>query len=422
MSIRKALVVDDSKVAHLTLRKMLTERGIAVDWVDSGEAGIEYLRTQAPDVVFMDVMMPGLDGFETSGRIVKDDSLNAPPIVMCSANASEDDQAQAKRSGAIGFLSKPYTPEELGSVLETVAEVAIRPANAKPRHAPPPVEPAAVPVGANGEAAPYRPSPAPAPAAVDRDLIESMVREAVERTVRESVERAVRETVERSVKEIAERVIPGMVDTAAVTAASHVAKETVLNAEAATKEMAASAAERSARQVAEETIKTQLDRLAHSIVGAAADDALERGLEARLPKVQAQAVAAAQSALAERTKTLQTDQDTLRKSILRDVARGMQEMSPQFDEAQISELVDASVGTRLGGVQTRLDRQMAEMRDALVLAADKTAKESADLMVEERIGLMLPDARIKHLEQKATAALVLGAVASLLALGLGLLF
>ncbi|MDX1605375.1 MAG: response regulator [Candidatus Competibacterales bacterium] len=118
MNIQKALVVDDSKVAHLTLRKMLMERSIEVDWVGSGEDSIEYLKHQKPDLVLMDVMMPGLDGFETLRAINSDDSVNKPPVIMCSANATEEDRSMARENGAIGFLSKPYTTQELDNLLD----------------------------------------------------------------------------------------------------------------------------------------------------------------------------------------------------------------------------------------------------------------------------------------------------------------
>ncbi|MFO1352475.1 MAG: response regulator [Gammaproteobacteria bacterium] len=118
MKVEKALVVDDSKVAHLTLRKLLTERNIAVDWVGSGEDSIVYLKKQRPDVVFMDIMMPGMDGFETIQAIGKDSTLHLPPVIMCSANATDEEKRNAKNSGAIDFLTKPYTSEELDTVLD----------------------------------------------------------------------------------------------------------------------------------------------------------------------------------------------------------------------------------------------------------------------------------------------------------------
>jgi CheY-like chemotaxis protein len=127
MNIEKVLVVDDSKVAHLTLRKMLTERGIGVDWVGSGEDSIAYLRQQKPDVIFMDVMMPGMDGFETAHSITSDTAIGALPIIMCSANATDEDKKNAEKSGAIDFLSKPYTAAELDQILNKVRSLSTAP-------------------------------------------------------------------------------------------------------------------------------------------------------------------------------------------------------------------------------------------------------------------------------------------------------
>lgn len=120
MKIEKALVVDDSKVAHLALNKLLRERGIEVDWAGSGEDGLDYLRQRESSVVFMDVMMPGMDGFETVLAINNDAHACKPPIIMCSANATDEDKALAEKNGAVGFLSKPYTPDELDHVLDMV--------------------------------------------------------------------------------------------------------------------------------------------------------------------------------------------------------------------------------------------------------------------------------------------------------------
>jgi len=122
MKIEKALVVDDSKVAHLALNKLLRERGIEVDWAGSGEDGLDYLRQRQSSVVFMDVMMPGMDGFETVLAINRDAQACKPPIIMCSANATDEDKALAAKNGAVGFLSKPYTPDELDQVLDMVRQ------------------------------------------------------------------------------------------------------------------------------------------------------------------------------------------------------------------------------------------------------------------------------------------------------------
>lgn len=124
MTVAKALVVDDSKVAHLTLRKLLMERSIEVDWVGSGEASLDYLQHQTPDVVFMDIMMPGMDGFETLQALHTDPNIIVPQIVMCSANATSEDRVLAEQHGAVAFLTKPYTSAELDKLLATLATTA----------------------------------------------------------------------------------------------------------------------------------------------------------------------------------------------------------------------------------------------------------------------------------------------------------
>lgn len=133
MNIEKALVVDDSKVAHFVLSKLLKERGIQVDWVESGEDAIKYLeQNPPPDIVFMDIMMPGMAGFEAAKAINRNPALSAPPIIMCSGNAGERDQKAADESGAFGFLAKPYTAEELDEVLKRLPGEVV-PATPVPR-------------------------------------------------------------------------------------------------------------------------------------------------------------------------------------------------------------------------------------------------------------------------------------------------
>ncbi len=123
MEIQKALVVDDSRVAHMKLSKLLRERNIDVHWSGSGEDAVSYLKENTADIVFMDVMMPGMDGFETTSAINADTDIKArPPVVMCSSAATDEDRETAKKVGASGFLPKPYTPEELDQVLEILSK------------------------------------------------------------------------------------------------------------------------------------------------------------------------------------------------------------------------------------------------------------------------------------------------------------
>ncbi|MGF1527530.1 MAG: response regulator, partial [Candidatus Competibacterales bacterium] len=120
MTIEKALIVDDSKVAYVKLSKMLGQRNIQSDWASNGNDGLDYLREQRPDVVFMDIIMPDIDGFETTSRIRQNAAFDRLPVVICSSSTTEDDQAKAKASGANAFLAKPYTAEELDRILADV--------------------------------------------------------------------------------------------------------------------------------------------------------------------------------------------------------------------------------------------------------------------------------------------------------------
>jgi CheY-like chemotaxis protein len=135
MSSIKALVVDDSKSARFSLRKMLKQYDVEADIVESGAEALEFLRNaeHAPCVIFMDHMMPDMDGFETTRAIIADEGIGEIPIIMCTSNEGEDYLAEAKGIGAHGTISKPPTPEGLKAVidnLECEQEEAAAPAEA----------------------------------------------------------------------------------------------------------------------------------------------------------------------------------------------------------------------------------------------------------------------------------------------------
>jgi CheY-like chemotaxis protein len=114
-----ALIVDDSKTASAVLKKMLERHSIDSAVVESGEDALEYLKWEEPDVIFMDHMMPGLDGFETVKAIKADNRKAHIPIIMHTTRASEGHIyiGQAKALGAVDILNKPSSEAELDDVL-----------------------------------------------------------------------------------------------------------------------------------------------------------------------------------------------------------------------------------------------------------------------------------------------------------------
>lgn len=118
MSIRTALVVDDSRSARYILQRLLERRDIRVDQADSAQQALSYLRDHQPDVVFMDEMMPDMEGHEAVDQLAADPSTQAIPIIMYTARDYAEDEAPQLRRGVIGVLSKPFTPEDVNALLE----------------------------------------------------------------------------------------------------------------------------------------------------------------------------------------------------------------------------------------------------------------------------------------------------------------
>lgn len=122
MQNKLALVVDDSRVARMTLSKLLLAHELEVVEIPSGEEALDYLHsTQTkPDIIFMDVMMGGMDGLATTKKIKADSEIPAMPIVICTGNDTEADRNMALSTGAEGFITKPPIDEQLTEVLSLV--------------------------------------------------------------------------------------------------------------------------------------------------------------------------------------------------------------------------------------------------------------------------------------------------------------
>ena len=120
MSSQQILVADDEPALLRLLEFVLGRKGYDIHGVLTGKAAVEYLMSNRPDLVILDVMMPGLDGYEVLSFIRSDDSLAGIPVVMLTARAQLDDIQKGLSLGADAYLAKPFDPEELLSVVESV--------------------------------------------------------------------------------------------------------------------------------------------------------------------------------------------------------------------------------------------------------------------------------------------------------------
>jgi CheY-like chemotaxis protein len=117
MSAKRALVVDDSKSARAFLARILERYEIAVDTAESAENAIDYLTKARPDVIFMDHLMPGMDGFQAVQSIKNNPRTATIPIMMYTSQEGELYLGQARALGAVGVLPKQIKPADVSKVL-----------------------------------------------------------------------------------------------------------------------------------------------------------------------------------------------------------------------------------------------------------------------------------------------------------------
>jgi len=117
MVSKRALVVDDSKSARVILSRMLEKYAIDVDMAESAELAIEYLKSNRPDAIFMDHLMPGMDGLQAVKAIKSNPQTAMIPIMMYTSQEGELYVGQARALGAMGVLPKQVRPVDVSKVL-----------------------------------------------------------------------------------------------------------------------------------------------------------------------------------------------------------------------------------------------------------------------------------------------------------------
>lgn len=117
----KVMVVDDSKTIRRTAETLLAKAGCVVDSAVDGFDALGRVSAFDPDLIFIDVLMPRLDGYQTCALIKNNPRFRAIPIIMLSSKDSIFDKARGRIVGASDYLTKPFTSEELMAALQQYA-------------------------------------------------------------------------------------------------------------------------------------------------------------------------------------------------------------------------------------------------------------------------------------------------------------
>ena len=116
----RILVVDDSPTELYKLTGMLEKHGYEVLKAENGADGVALARQEKPDAVLMDIVMPGLNGFQATRQLTKDPETNHIPVIIVTTKDQETDRLWGQRQGAKGYLTKPVDGKLLIKTIESV--------------------------------------------------------------------------------------------------------------------------------------------------------------------------------------------------------------------------------------------------------------------------------------------------------------
>ncbi len=113
MPVKKVLVVDDSPTERHVLTELLIKAGFSVVIAENGEQAIDVAKREIPDLVLMDVVMPGMNGYQATRTITREETTRHIPVIMCTSKGQETDKIWGMRQGAHDYLVKPVDSEAL---------------------------------------------------------------------------------------------------------------------------------------------------------------------------------------------------------------------------------------------------------------------------------------------------------------------
>jgi two-component system, OmpR family, alkaline phosphatase synthesis response regulator PhoP len=124
--VTKVLIIDDEAPIRLLCRVNLEAEGMEVVEAPDGPTGLEVVERERPDAILLDVMMPGLDGWSVAERLLEKEDTREIPIVFLTARADLRDRARGMDLGGLDYITKPFNPVDLATLVEDVVSAVAR--------------------------------------------------------------------------------------------------------------------------------------------------------------------------------------------------------------------------------------------------------------------------------------------------------
>lgn len=129
----KVLIIDDSATVVALLGRMLRQNGYRIREALSAEIGLDMARQERPDLVFLDIVLPGMDGFAALRTLRREANTKSVPVIMISGNIQATEQFYVQRIGADDFMKKPFTRAEVFARIEHLLDAGLTPQRAPKR-------------------------------------------------------------------------------------------------------------------------------------------------------------------------------------------------------------------------------------------------------------------------------------------------
>jgi len=120
VSVKKILIVDDSSTELTHLRTLIADAGHLVLTATNGQEAFAKAKTDKPDLIFLDIIMPGQDGFSTCRELTADADTQHIPVVIVTNKKQKADRIWARMQGAKGYITKPYTSDDIIEQIESL--------------------------------------------------------------------------------------------------------------------------------------------------------------------------------------------------------------------------------------------------------------------------------------------------------------